>query len=72
MQRILDIILAVLSAYHLSCEDALHAIRGIRSIVHGFVTLEAAGGFGLPMSVDESFRRLVQNFVAGLNGSQNG
>lgn len=63
---ILDIIIAVLAAYQLSGEDALHAIRGLRSIVHGFVSLEMAGGFGLPMDVDESFRRLVHTFVRGL------
>ena len=30
-----------------------------RSAVHGFVALEAAGGFGIPVDVDESFERLV-------------
>jgi hypothetical protein len=27
--------------------------------MHGFVTLEAGGGFGLPQSVDTSYHRLV-------------
>lgn len=63
---ILDIIIAVLAAYQMRGDDALHAIRGLRSIVHGFVSLESAGGFGLPMNVDESFRRLVGTFVRGL------
>jgi len=26
-------------------------------MVHGFTTLEAAGGFGIPLELDESFRR---------------
>ncbi len=66
-EAILDIIIAVLAAYQMSGEDALHAIRGLRSIVHGFVSLETAGGFGLPLDVDESFQRLVHTFVRGLH-----
>ena len=65
-QALIDILLRVLEPYQLSEADALHAIRGLRSIIHGFVTLEAAGGFGLPLDRDESFERLVRGFVAGL------
>jgi hypothetical protein len=46
--------------------DAIHALRAFRSMVHGFATLEAAGAFGLPQDCDESFRRLVEGLVAGL------
>lgn len=31
----------------------------IRSIVHGCVSLELIGGFGLPQEVDETFRSLL-------------
>jgi AcrR family transcriptional regulator len=58
--------LATLSAYDLPEEEALHAVRALRAIVHGFVALEAAGGFGLPLDLDESFRRLVDAFVRDL------
>ena len=47
-------------------EDGLHAVRGLRSVVHGFASLEVAGGFGLPLDLDESFRRLVEMFIGGL------
>ncbi len=50
----------------------LHAVRGLRSIVPGFVTLEGAGGFGLPLDLDESFRRLVAAFVKGLRTEDRG
>jgi len=40
--------------------------RGPRSLLHGFVSLETGGGFGLPLDLDESFRRLLQVFMAGL------
>jgi len=34
--------------------------------MHGFVALEAAGGFGLPQSVDGSYHRLVDALDAAL------
>jgi hypothetical protein len=32
--------------------------------MHGFVTLEAAGGFGLPRSVDATYTRLIDGLDA--------
>ena len=65
-ERVVHIALAVIGSFGLQGEDALHAVRGLRSIVHGFATLEVAGGFGLPLDCDESFRRLVKTFIGGL------
>jgi AcrR family transcriptional regulator len=63
---LVGMLVQVLSVYELSEADALHTIRGLRSIIHGFVALEAAGGFGLPLDLDESFERLLRGFIAGL------
>jgi AcrR family transcriptional regulator len=41
------------------------AVRIARAAVHGFVLLEAAGGFGLPDDVDASFDRLLDVVWAG-------
>lgn len=65
-QEIIGIVLAVLEPYELDEETAIHAVRGLRSIVHGFATLELAGGFGLPLDCEESFRRLLNAYLAGL------
>ena len=62
----LEMVLAVLASYGLRGDEALHAARGFRSTVHGFATLEVAGGFGIPLDLDESFERLLHTFVAGL------
>lgn len=67
-----ETVLAVLRSYGLSGDDAVHAARGLRSLVHGFTSLESAGGFGLPLDLDESFRRLLQTFVCGLRGGEQG
>jgi AcrR family transcriptional regulator len=65
-ERVVQIGLAVVASFGLTGKDALHAVRGLRSVVHGFATLEVAGGFGLPLDCDESFRRLVMMFIYGL------
>lgn len=65
-ERALKIGLAVVASLGLQGEDAIHAVRAFRSMVHGFATLEVAGGFGLPEDCDDSFRRLVETLVAGL------
>ena len=63
---VVGLVVAVLASYGMEGDDALHATRGLRSLMHGFIALEAAGGFGLPLDLDESFRRLLQVYLAGL------
>ncbi|SCG56756.1 TetR/AcrR family transcriptional regulator [Micromonospora coxensis] len=58
-ERAVGAILAVLRGYGLRDDAAVDATRMFRSAVHGFVVLEAAGGFGLPRSIDHSFDQLV-------------
>lgn len=65
-ERMMKVGLAVMASLGLQGEDAIHGLRSFRSMVHGFATLEIAGGFGLPQDCDESFRRLVSALVAGL------
>jgi AcrR family transcriptional regulator len=64
--RTVKVALAVMASFGLEGEDAIHAVRALRSLVHGFTTLEVSGGFGMPLDLDESFQRLVDLFVAGL------
>src|SRR5262249_12454140 len=47
-------------------QEAVAVIRTVRSAVHGFVSLEASGGFALPADIDESFDLLVQILTAGI------
>ena len=65
-ERMMKIGVAIMASLGLQGEDAIHGLRAFRSVVHGFATLEVAGGFGLPQDCDESFRRLVSALVAGL------
>jgi len=65
-QQVVDVVRAVLAPYRLSEEDAIHAIRGLRSIVHGFISLEVGGGFGMPIDQDASFHWLINLYITGL------
>jgi AcrR family transcriptional regulator len=64
--QIIELARAVLAPYNLDEEEAIHAIRSLRSIVHGFVSLELVGGFGMPVDLNASFRWLIDLFVTGL------
>lgn len=64
--RVVSIVQAVLSVYNMSEEDTLHTIRALRSMVHGFTTIEIAGGFGLSLDRDESFDRLIEMLIHGI------
>jgi AcrR family transcriptional regulator len=61
-----SVFLAVLEGYGISGEAAIHAVRAVRSALHGFVALELEGGFGIPLSLDESYATLVDMIDAGL------
>jgi AcrR family transcriptional regulator len=65
-------VLVVLEAYGLRGDVLIDQTRSMRAALHGFVALEAAGGFGLPQSVDASFERHVDNLVAGLEAARDG
>jgi AcrR family transcriptional regulator len=64
--HVVDVVLAVLRGYGLEGDDAIHAARIVRSALHGFVALEAGGGFGIDLDLDESYARLVDVLDAGL------
>jgi AcrR family transcriptional regulator len=60
---VVGIILQVMEAYSLGREKTTHFIRGLRSAIHGFVSLEQAGYFTSPVDVDESFITLVKSLI---------
>ncbi|HTP18365.1 MAG TPA: TetR-like C-terminal domain-containing protein [Solirubrobacteraceae bacterium] len=64
--EVVGVILAVLRGYGLEGEPAIHAVRAIRSALHGFVSLERESGFGLPINIDDSYDILVAMLDAGL------
>jgi AcrR family transcriptional regulator len=65
-ERLIGTVLAVLAGYGIAGHDALHAARGLRAIVHGFVSLDLAGAFRLKLDLAESFDRLLGAFARDL------
>lgn len=68
-QELVEVVRAILRPYDLGDENTIHAIRSLRSIVQGFVSLEVAGGFAMPVNLDDSFHWLITLFVEGLQRS---
>lgn len=56
--RVLSVLVAVVNSYGI-IDDAVDAIRFLRSALHGFATLESSGAFELNTDVSQSFDRLV-------------
>lgn len=44
------LVATVLKGYRIEGADMIDAVRMLRAALHGFVSMEAAGGFGLPQS----------------------
>lgn len=65
-QRLLDSFSAVLRGYGIAAPDTDHALRMLRSLFHGFATLEAGGGFQRSTDVDESLEWLIAFTDRGL------
>ena len=59
-------VFAVLGGYGIEGEDLVHATRSLRSGLHGFVALEAAGGFGMPEDTAASFDRMLGMLIRAL------
>lgn len=63
---LVGVLVAVLRGYGLEGEDAIHGVRIVRAAMHGFVSLEREGGFAIPISLDDTYRRLVEMLDRGL------
>lgn len=65
-RRLLTFAQRLLDPFDLNEKQRIHALRSLRSLIHGFAMLETTGSFEMPYRLDESFRWAVANFVAGL------
>jgi AcrR family transcriptional regulator len=55
-----------LRGWKLQGDEEIHAIRALRSALHGFVILELGDGFAIDLDLDESYARLVETLIKGL------
>lgn len=68
--HVVGFLLRILESYRLGEEDALHVVRGFRSMVHGFASLERQNGFRMELDRDESLRRLLLTYLRGLRSGR--
>ncbi len=66
-ERVVALMLSVMNGYGLEGDAAIHAVRAMRSAIHGFVALETGGGFGIPLGIDESFEWMLDMLDRGLS-----
>jgi AcrR family transcriptional regulator len=64
--RVLESWTAMLHGYRLDPEEEIHALRMLRSVLHGFATLEAIGSFQINADVDDSFTWMLGFIDQGL------
>jgi AcrR family transcriptional regulator len=64
--RLLESFTAALRAYDVSPHDLDHALRAVRSFLHGFATLQSAQGFRRSARVGDSFEWLIALVDRGL------
>jgi AcrR family transcriptional regulator len=63
---LLTLLLRILDAYKLEEKEALHVVRAVRSMAHGFATLETKGGFAMELDWDESLHLMIHTYLAGM------
>ncbi|SDD91589.1 DNA-binding transcriptional regulator, AcrR family [Auraticoccus monumenti] len=64
--RVLESWTAMLHGYRLDPDQSVHALRMLRSTLHGFAALEAIGSFQLDTDLDESFSWMLDFIDQGL------
>ena len=66
--EVLSVVADVLRGYGIEGPEAVHAARFLRSVVHGFLSLETSGGFGLNVSIADSYECAIEALVDNLRG----
>ncbi len=64
--ELLKTIFSLVSALGVQQKNLVHAVRTLRSLLHGFVELEQIGGFGMPEDIEASFRFEIEVFISGV------
>jgi AcrR family transcriptional regulator len=67
-RRAMEAFGAVLRGYDIPPGEMDHALRALRSFLHGFATLQAGHGFQWSADIDESFEWLIDLVDRGLRG----
>ncbi|MCG7409697.1 WHG domain-containing protein [Paenibacillus sp. ACRRX] len=64
--EVVQLIIRLMESYQLEPEVAIHAVRGMRSIVHGFASLELRKEFNIEISKNESLHYAITAYLRGV------
>ncbi|WP_411346931.1 TetR/AcrR family transcriptional regulator [Paenibacillus sp. WLX2291] len=64
--QLLELWFQILREFELTDDGLVHAARGLRSVLHGFSSLERNQGFGLNVDVNTSFEMIITAYLHGL------
>ncbi len=68
-QEILSLLYRLLRPFGFSETDGVHAIRGLRSLLHGFASIESDGGFRMNVDRDESLNGIISRYIDGFGSA---
>jgi len=61
--ELMTIILNVVKGFDIDSKHYIHALRVIRSSLHGFVVMEIEFGFGMSANIDQSFEHQINALI---------
>ena len=67
MAQPVHVVAGVLLEMGIPAGEAIHLIRALRSLLHGFLDLESKSGFGMPVDIDASFEAAIDLMISAAN-----
>lgn len=69
-QGMVSVFFQVLDAYELSEIQKVHIVRMFRGFLQGFSSIESHGGYGNPLSINDSFDFALKTILKGIHDLQ--
>ena len=71
-QGMVSVFFQVLDSYELNKEQKVHIVRMFRGFLQGFSSIESHGGYGNPLSINDSFDFALKTILNGIHDLQGG
>lgn len=71
-EKVLSLVVQLMNGFNLEGDHIFHAVRGLRSILHGFASLEQGRGFNMELDLFISLEFAVSSYLAGLRAASEG
>ena len=69
-QGLVSVFFQVLDSYELNEEQKVHIVRMFRGFLQGFSSIESHGGYGNPLSINDSFDFALKTILNGIHDLQ--